>query len=282
MSRAGETPLEAVHMTGPQPHTLEGSVWPLVAAVGLVLLAVGLTISMVLAAIGVLVLLGSAWGAAREVNPPGGAAEAGPLVVRSDDPDFWRRRPKQFWLGAGMSISSATLLAAVYRAWAAHGLFHPGEWPDAAPTLHSPLTLAATLAIGASLVCAFLGTRAFRQGTRRPALLWLAGSLALGAAFLAALMLDWARVVATGFGPTHGPAGSGYVVLMGYHALTVGGGLMMLGVLTWHAFGERLGARRNSVFTGMLVYWTFAAAAWLLTYVVVHLRLVVWGGRFLI
>lgn len=135
------------------------------------------------------------------------------------------------------------------------GLERPGE-------LEQLLGAAVTAVLLSSSVSAYAGLRALRRGDEAGYRRWIRLTLALGAAFLVGLSLEWAE----GFGafPPGRGYGSVFFALTGVHGFHVLSGLVVLGLVlrsgrgTWPA-------------TAAVRYWTFVDAVWLLIYPTLYL-----------
>lgn len=185
--------------------------------------------------------------------PPGGTEGAGPLA-----------------LGLAL-IGIATLFLVLIAVW----VFLRRPAPDwnapflgAAP--HALWTSTACLA--ASSLAVELAARRARRGERSPAgnrraaRRWLAGSLLLGCAFLAAQADLWVSLWRAGFVPAASGYAAVFFALTGLHALHVLGGLGFLGFLA-RELGR--GRRAPSVRLGA-VYWHCMGGLWLVLFTLLY------------
>lgn len=275
MKHLPPTELDALHMTRPQQPTDDTSVWPAVAAIGLLLVVVGLTVWALLAVAGALVVALAIWGVGREVNPPDAPARAAQEPARAAAADFWRDRPKHVWLGLGFVVTSTAMLAAIVRSWLAYDLFLPTAWAPVPPPAATPLLAAATMAIAASLLLAHLGARSFSAGRAAAGKRQLIASAVLGAAFVGSLATHAAGTLGEGATSLATAAGSLHHALLSFHILTATAGLLLLTILGAHAAVGRLEGKRDDALRGALAYWWFVGISWLATFLAVHLRLLV-------
>jgi cytochrome c oxidase subunit 3 len=122
-----------------------------------------------------------------------------------------------------------------------------------------------TVCLAASSAAVELAARRARDGApaRRATLRWLATSLALGLAFLAAQVWLWIGLWHAGLVPSASGYAAVFFTLTGLHALHVLGGLGFLGALA--VWLRRRARELPSVRLGAL-YWHFMGALWLVLF----------------
>jgi cytochrome c oxidase subunit III len=144
--------------------------------------------------------------------------------------------------------------------------------PSPAEVFHLPLVLAGTACLLSSSVTIHLAEKAMRRGNRTAFLCWWGLTIALGATFLACTGKEWHELIYTyGLTISRNLFGSTYFTLVGFHALHVTVGLILLSTiffLTWRrGFLEHghLGAEVISW------YWHFVDGVWIVVFTLVYL-----------
>ena len=133
-------------------------------------------------------------------------------------------------------------------------------------------TARATLDVGRTAifsVALFASSGTMAAAARRRSALWLVGTFALGAIFLAGQGSEYVRLLGSGIGPGSALFGTTFFTLTGLHALHVLGGLAALAAL----FVANM--RRRSVVTPVAweavgLYWHFVDAVWVVVFSVVY------------
>jgi heme/copper-type cytochrome/quinol oxidase subunit 3 len=141
-------------------------------------------------------------------------------------------------------------------------------WPPAGFAVPDALLPgAATLLLVAGTLAAWWAERRIRRGAQTHLKLGLGVATAAVAAFLAFLILH----MAGGVSPSAHAYGSSVQTLLGYQAVLVVAGLVLLGVVLTQAFLGYFDARRFLAVQNTAMFLTAAAANWLVVYGVVHL-----------
>ena len=120
-----------------------------------------------------------------------------------------------------------------------------------------------TVILVTSGLCAALANRLCTAGRRRTTRLWLAGSAALGVAFLWIKALEYSDKVAAGIGTETHAFFAFYYLLTGFHAAHVVAGIIILGLIA------RYDAPRN-LETGT-AFWHMVDLVWVLLFPVIYL-----------
>ncbi len=133
-------------------------------------------------------------------------------------------------------------------------------WPPAGVELDTLPSAIATAVLVASSGTFQLGVRAGRRGDVRAMRWWLALTLALGSAFVAAQAHDWATLSFTVSSSAYGTL---FYAMTGFHGLhVIGGLLLMLVVLGRSAQGAYRGGEIRGV-EAVGYYWHFVDVVWL-------------------
>jgi len=109
-----------------------------------------------------------------------------------------------------------------------------------------------------------------RTGNRRPALVWLFATIALGTVFLAGQGTEYAILISKDVVISRDLFGTTFYTLTGFHGLHVFIGLIMLATL----FGLELKKRVTSpveAVESVSIYWHFVDAVWMVIFPVIYL-----------
>jgi cytochrome c oxidase subunit III len=172
----------------------------------------------------------------------------------------------------GMAIflgSWAMLFAGLFFAYAFVRARAPAWPPLDAPPLPRLVPGLNTLAIAASSLAVARAVRQRELGRPPAAARWLAGAVALGAAFLGLQLLVWSELWRAGLVPSGGPFASVFYAFTAFHALHVLVGLGGLG-----AMAPRLRSRAGAGATDVRLwgwYWHFVGLVWLALYAALYL-----------
>jgi cytochrome c oxidase subunit 1 len=235
---------------------------PILAAVAMTGMGVGLLTSPLLAVAGgvVLVVLMAWWTWTRWPDP--------------EEPAMPGERFSA--LGAGMLcflLSEAILFGGLIYTYI-HLRLHVMTWPpEGMPELEIAFPALNTDILIASGVAAHFAHAAYRRGltVRFRGLLVL--TIVLGAIFLAGQGWEYTQV---GFGLSDGVMGSVFFTLTGFHGAHVTGGLVLLGYMLLRSYrDERFGLDRPAGSRGGMdaatYYWHFVDVVWVLLFIVLYL-----------
>jgi heme/copper-type cytochrome/quinol oxidase subunit 3 len=143
--------------------------------------------------------------------------------------------------------------------------------PPGQPRLPLGLTAVNTGVLLLSSYTLLRALRALRGGDGRALRRWLAGTLALGAAFLLVQGAEWARLVGFGLTVTAGAYGATFYTLIGIHAAHVLGAVAWLAVAVVAAGRGRYHPRAHTALACCAMYWHFVVALWPILYLLVYL-----------
>jgi cytochrome c oxidase subunit 3 len=248
----------------PAPHSPHGSIWPLVAAFGIFLLAVSLLITLANGAIGfgfvVVALLVTVAGSigwwSQLIHQP--AASPTPQANRD--------------LSMGMVLFIASEVA-FFAAFFIGYFYLRGTslaWPPpGTPPLGSlRLPMLNTIVLAVSGLTLTAGHAALRKGNRSGHLLGLAVTIGLGVTFLMGQAWEWRHAELT----IHsGTMGSAFYLLTGFHGMHVAVGVLFLGVNLVRSLQGAFSAHVHDAVTFAGWYWHFVDAVWLLLFVSFYL-----------
>lgn len=143
--------------------------------------------------------------------------------------------------------------------------------PSPATVFHLPLVLIATACLLSSSVTIHFAEAAMHVGRRSGFLGWQGLTILLGATFLACTAKEWHELISTyGLTISRNMFGSAYFTLVGFHALHVTVGLVLLSIV-WILGWRRKITEQNA--TGMEViswYWHFVDGVWVVVVTLVY------------
>lgn len=161
----------------------------------------------------------------------------------------------------------ATLIVAYLVLRAGGAAWPPPDQPRL-PVLFTGLNTLVLLSSAATMVAAL---RAVRRRDMAACRRWLAGTVALGAAFLVAQGGEWVRLIGFGLRASSSIYGGMFYTLIGVHALHVAAAVGLLAVVVWRGRGRPYGRARHVDVAVAHLYWLFVVAVWPLLYVLVYL-----------
>jgi cytochrome c oxidase subunit III len=182
-----------------------------------------------------------------------------------------QRRDLTSWVGMVVGLASwAMMFGALFFAY---GMVRSrtGLWP---PNGTAPLPLALpglnTLVVLASSALLAGAVRRVRRGETAGLALRVAGTIALGAIFLALQIVVWRRMAIAGLLPRSGGYGAVFWSLTVFHALHVVAGLAVLGWVLVGAIRGAWSAARHAPLRLASMFWHFVGIIWVLLYVLVY------------
>ncbi len=110
-----------------------------------------------------------------------------------------------------------------------------------------------------------------REGSVRGTLVWLGGTLVLGAIFVAMELHEFAGLVAQGLGPTKNAFLSAYFTLVGTHGTHVAIGLLWLLALMIAIGGKGLSRGNMRKLALFAMFWHFLEIVWIFIFTIVYL-----------
>jgi heme/copper-type cytochrome/quinol oxidase subunit 3 len=144
-----------------------------------------------------------------------------------------------------------------------------GAWPPPGqprlPILQTAFNTLALLASGAAL---FVAGRRFRAARPESAERWMAAAVALGAWFVIAQGVEWARLLREGLTLTSSQLGSFFYVVVGTHALHALAAILFM-ALSWRSL--RSGRLTRPRFQAVQLFWYFVVLIWPILYWKVYL-----------
>jgi cytochrome c oxidase subunit 3 len=141
------------------------------------------------------------------------------------------------------------------------------------PLLHVPLSRLIlpggnTLLIAMSVLTAHLGLKAVQKNQIGQLRTWLAVTLLLGLAFVSLQVVEFNR---SGMLPDDQAFGGVFFTLMGFHALHVMAGVVLLANNLWRAFLGDFTPRRYTAIQLGTWFWDFIVGVWVILFIALYL-----------
>jgi cytochrome c oxidase subunit 3/cytochrome o ubiquinol oxidase subunit 3 len=143
--------------------------------------------------------------------------------------------------------------------------------PTPAEALSLPLVLCTTACLLASSGTIHVAEKSLRRGNRAGFLRWWAATIALGVVFLAGTGFEWHELIANrGLTISRNLFGSTYYTLVGFHALHVTGGVVVMAIVLGLALRGQV-THANWGAPGLVAwYWHFVDGVWVVVFTVVY------------
>jgi cytochrome c oxidase subunit III len=144
--------------------------------------------------------------------------------------------------------------------------------PSPREVFHLPLVLAGTACLLSSSVTVHLAERAFGRGRRSAFLGWWLMTIVLGVTFLICTGKEWHELIfKDGLTISRNLFGSTYFTLVGFHALHVTIGLVILSSVLLLAWRKRLAEQHHETIEIVSWYWHFVDGVWIVVFSLVYL-----------
>jgi cytochrome c oxidase subunit 1 len=256
---AADTRRPALEAAPPDPvHMPAPSVFPLLLAAGLLLVAVGAITRLLILFIGGSVVLLGIVGMAFEYPSFGEEAVAGTGLDH---------RKLGIWAFIGSeSIFFASLLS-TYLIYKGHNL----SGPSAPDILEIPLTSLSTFVLLMSSLLMVLALAASQRGDVRWCRRWLLGTAGLGGVFLLGQAYEFTHFYHEGLALQTNLFSQTFFTLVGFHGAHVTVGVLWLLALATAAFTGHLPQRRSLSVELCGLYWHFVDIVWIVIFTLVYL-----------
>jgi cytochrome c oxidase subunit 3 len=143
------------------------------------------------------------------------------------------------------------------------------NWPTIQHSLQRMLVPGGnTLLLLLSALTAFLGYRAIRNSDTKGLIRWLAITMLLGLVFVGGQVLEFTR---NGMSPSDHAAGGVFFALMGFHALHVTAGMVVLGLVWMRARLADFNARQHLAVDMGTYFWWYVTVVWVVLFTILYL-----------
>lgn len=160
-------------------------------------------------------------------------------------------------------------LIAAYIYYAYFGATGPG--PTAGNSLNPPRTLFFTICLIASSGTLWMAERKLAGSERKEFRLWLAGTIFLGAVFIAGQAMEYAGLISGRVTPERNLFGATFFTLTGFHGFHVLCGLVALTIFLILTFVRGFGQKEVSGIGAVAIYWHFVDVVWIVIFSLVYL-----------
>lgn len=158
-------------------------------------------------------------------------------------------------------------LIVVYLAFV--GAVHSGPTPS---ILSLPLVIVMTMCLLSSSVTVHLAAQSLRSGARSAFVRWWSATILLAIAFLAGTGFEWTNLIGRhGLTISRNVFGTTYYTLVGFHALHVTAGLIVMLIVLAMSRNNRATADKHVAPEIVSWYWHFVDVVWVVVFTVVYL-----------
>ena len=243
----------ALHMPSP-------SVWPVIAAAGMLVMVVGVLVHPVLLAAGAVATVVALFAFALEHHGnPAHAHQPGELDVD--------HRKVAMWVFLGSECFFFGTLIATYLAYKGRNVVGP----EPHQILDIPLTTLSTFDLLMSSLLMVLALAAAQRGDRKRTRLWLAGTILFGVIFLGFQAYEFTHFVHQGLTLQTNLFGSTFFTLTGFHGAHVAIGVTWLATLLVLDLRGRLNVADAIKIEIAGLYWHFVDIVWIAIFTLVYL-----------
>jgi cytochrome c oxidase subunit 3/cytochrome o ubiquinol oxidase subunit 3 len=134
-----------------------------------------------------------------------------------------------------------------------------------------PFTSASSFVLLMSSLTMVLAHNAFEKKDLRQTRIWLTGTAALGATFLAGQIFEFTEFIHQGLTLPTSPFGSSFYMLTGFHGMHVALGVILLAAMAVLSLSGRLYDDRGLNVELVGLYWHFVDIVWIVIFTVVYL-----------
>lgn len=253
--------------TGGEKEKGNASVTPIIIALGISLLFLGIVIFFPVAIAGLIILVVGLLKTFQDdiqekyTDISDRLAEKWPLENLSKEKvGVWIFLSSEILLFGGLLIAYGYVRAS------------SAFWPDALQVHSIFYGTANTIILLTSSLAMILALYFIRAGNQSVSRVLLAVTFGLGATFLVIkLGFEWPAEFAAGFTISSGLPGSTYYTLTGLHAVHVAVGLIAIGYLMFRAFRSQFTKEKHSAVEHVGLYWHFVDIVWMFLFTLLYL-----------
>ncbi|MGB0652015.1 MAG: cytochrome c oxidase subunit 3 [Thermoplasmatota archaeon] len=248
---------DAAHADHDEMHLPHGSIWPVILAMSIALVCLGLIFGMYLLVPGLIALAVSILGWVNEdmgwwKNNIG----TGPGLVRS---------------GLIMFISSEVFIFGALFASYFTFKAQAGQWPDTEVHLPIVKTGIFTLFLFASSATIHRAEALLAKGDKKGFNTWWGATILLGLIFLYGQADEYMTLVQEGQGLTAGQFMSSFYMITGTHGAHVAGGLVYLIIVWYRSLKGQFDDKRHVGPQTAAMYWHFVDLVWVFVFTVLYI-----------
>jgi cytochrome c oxidase subunit 3/cytochrome o ubiquinol oxidase subunit 3 len=143
--------------------------------------------------------------------------------------------------------------------------------PSPSQVFRLPMVLAASACLFSSSATIYMAEKALRRSSRQAFLGWWGLTIVLGVLFLLGTMLEWNELIGRwGLTISRNLFGTTYFTLVGFHALHVTIGLLVMGLVFGLAWRRQVTERNESGVEVVSWYWHFVDGVWAVVFTLVY------------
>lgn len=238
-------------------HLPHGSWWPIIVALGITLLGVGLIFGGVFLIVGFAALAFSILGWVREDSKWWNE-----LVGTGDGPG---RAGILFFMS-----SEILLFGALFATYFSFRAASDGHWPD--QHVHLPLlkTGIFSLFLFASSATVHMSEKHLKNDNRKGFLAWWGLTIVLGAVFLAGQVWEYITLIHEGVTLSSSHFATTFYMITGTHGLHVAGGLIVLIIVFVRGLKGQFNSKRHLAPQAAAMYWHFVDAIWVIVFTLLY------------
>jgi cytochrome c oxidase subunit 3/cytochrome o ubiquinol oxidase subunit 3 len=144
--------------------------------------------------------------------------------------------------------------------------------PNPSQVFRLPMVLAASACLFASSATIYLAENARRRKSEQTFLGWWGLTIALGALFLLGTMLEWSELIGRwGLTISRNLFGTTYFTLVGFHALHVTVGLVVMSIVFGLVWRRQIAERDETSVEVVSWYWHFVDGVWVVVFTLVYI-----------
>ena len=170
------------------------------------------------------------------------------------------------FLGSEVAFFGTLIMTYVYFL---HQTTH-GE-PNPSQVFRLPMVLAASACLFSSSATIYLAEKALRRNSRQTFLGWWGLTIVLGVLFLLGTMLEWNDLIGRwGLTISRNLFGTTYFTLVGFHALHVTIGVIVMSIVFGLAWRRQITERNKTGVEVVSWYWHFVDGVWVVVFTLVY------------
>ena len=143
--------------------------------------------------------------------------------------------------------------------------------PNPSQVFRLPTVLAASTCLFSSSATIYMAEKALRRNSRQTFLGWWGLTIVLGVLFLLGTMLEWNDLIGRwGLTISRNLFGSTYFTLVGFHALHVTIGVIVMSIVFGLAWRRQITERNETGVEVVSWYWHFVDGVWAVVFTLVY------------
>jgi cytochrome c oxidase subunit III len=143
--------------------------------------------------------------------------------------------------------------------------------PNPSQVFHLPTVVTASACLFSSSATMYMAEKALRRNSRQTFLGWWGLTIVLGVLFLLGTMLEWSDLIGrSGLTISRNLFGSTYFTLVGFHALHVTIGVIVMSIVFGLAWRRQITERNETGVEVVSWYWHFVDGVWAVVFTLVY------------